>query len=142
MSYFLAVKFFHFFWTCCWAKEMIHLNKNSWTPAQKIDLENSLQQSLATLSFFFTFRYVSATFKGNGQFIFLCNPQKSLVNVCLMKNLKSTVTKKSNCVFLQFSWRNLLKVAAFVIFPTSIMLFFCNPSKVQRSLFERIARFL
>ena len=73
---------------------MIHLNKNSWTPAQKIDLENSLQQSLATLSFFFTFRYVSATFKGNGQFIFLCNPQKSLVNVCLMKISKSTVTKK------------------------------------------------
>ena len=34
---------------------MIHLNKNSWTPAQKIDLENSLQQSLATLSFFLHF---------------------------------------------------------------------------------------
>ena len=31
---------------------------------------------------------------GNAQFIFLCNPQKSSVNVCLMKILKSTVTKK------------------------------------------------
>ena len=33
-------------------------------------------------------------FKGNVQFIFLCNPQKSSVNVCLMKILKSTVVKK------------------------------------------------
>ena len=32
--------------------------------------------------------------KGNAQLIFLCNPQKSLVNVCLMKMLKRTVTKK------------------------------------------------
>ena len=33
-------------------------------------------------------------FKGNAQFIFLCKPQKSLDNVCLMKILKSTVKKK------------------------------------------------
>ena len=32
--------------------------------------------------------------KGNAQFIFLCNPKKSLVNVRLMEILKSTVTKK------------------------------------------------
>ena len=32
-------------------------------------------------------------FKGNAQFIFLCNPPSS-VNACLMKILKSTVTKK------------------------------------------------
>ena len=32
--------------------------------------------------------------KGNAQFIFLCNPQKSSVNVFLMKILKSTVTIK------------------------------------------------
>ena len=32
--------------------------------------------------------------KGNAQFILLCNSQKSLLNVCLMKVLKSTVTKK------------------------------------------------
>ena len=38
--------------------------------------------------------------KGNAQFIFLCNPQKSSVNVCLMKILKSTVHKKSICVFV------------------------------------------
>ena len=30
--------------------------------------------------------------KGNAQFIFLCMPQKSSVNVCLMKILKSTVS--------------------------------------------------
>ena len=34
------------------------------------------------------------SFKGNAQFIFLCNPKKSSVNACLMKILKSTVTKK------------------------------------------------
>ena len=39
-------------------------------------------------------------FNGNAQFLFLCNPQKSLVNVCPMKILKSTVTKESKCVFL------------------------------------------
>ena len=32
--------------------------------------------------------------KGNMLFLILCNPKKSLVNVCLMKILKSTVTKK------------------------------------------------
>ena len=38
-------------------------------------------------------------FKGKAQFIFLYNPQKSLVNVCVMKILKSTVTKKVNVCF-------------------------------------------
>ena len=55
------------------------------------------------------------------QFIFLCNSPKSLVIVSLIKILKSTVHKKSNCVFLYLRWRKHLKVAAFVIFPTSIM---------------------
>ena len=39
-------------------------------------------------------------FKGNAEFMFLCKPPKSSVNVCLMKILKSTGTKKSNCVFI------------------------------------------
>ena len=34
-------------------------------------------------------------FKGNVQFIFLCNSKKLSVNVCLMKKLKSAVTKKN-----------------------------------------------
>ena len=44
----------------------------------------------------FPLKYVitSTNNKGNAQFIFLCKPQKSSVNVCLMKMLKSTVTKK------------------------------------------------
>ena len=37
--------------------------------------------------------------KGNAQFIFLCNPQKSSVNVCLMNLIKKHCHKKSNCVF-------------------------------------------
>ena len=71
-------------------------------------------------------------FKGNTEFIFLCNPQKSSVNVCLMKILKSTVTKKNNCVFLLLRCKKLLKVADFVIFSTSIMVLFeiCKGSKV------------
>ena len=32
--------------------------------------------------------------KGNAQFIFLCNPQKSLVNVGFMKNIKKTPSQK------------------------------------------------
>ena len=36
----------------------------------------------------------SSSFEGNVQFIFLCKLLKSSVNVCLMKILKSTVTKK------------------------------------------------
>ena len=36
--------------------------------------------------------------KGNAQILLLCNPQKSSINIYL-KILKSTVTKKSNCVF-------------------------------------------
>ena len=39
-------------------------------------------------------------FKGNVQFLLLCNPQKSLVSVYLMKLLKSTVTTERKCVFL------------------------------------------
>ena len=38
--------------------------------------------------------------KGSAQFIFLGNPQKSSINVCLMKILKNTFTKKSNYEFL------------------------------------------
>ena len=34
-------------------------------------------------------------FKGNAQFIFLCNPQKVSVNVCLMKTLEKHCHKKS-----------------------------------------------
>ena len=66
----------------------------------------------------------TVTFKENMQFIFLCNTQKSSGNVCLMKILKSNVHKKSNSMFLQLRWRKLLKVAAFVIFPTPIMVVF------------------
>ena len=42
---------------------MIHL-KNSSTPAQKIDLKNSLQQSFATLSKLLTFRYLCTLSEG------------------------------------------------------------------------------
>ena len=46
-------------------------------------------------------------FKANGQEIFLCNPQKSSVNVCLLKTVKkNTITK------------------FFLIFPSSIILLF------------------
>ena len=56
------------------------------------------------------------SFKGNVQFMFLCNPQKSSVNVCFMKILKSTVTK-SNCVFYSLGEEKAVSVR----FLTSIM---------------------
>ena len=37
---------------------------------------------------------INTIFKRNAQFIYLCNPQTSSVNVCHIKTLKSTVTKK------------------------------------------------
>ena len=44
---------------------MIYLDKNSSTPAQKIDLENSMHQSFVTLlSKVLTFRYACATSQG------------------------------------------------------------------------------
>ena len=46
---------------------MIHLNTNSSTPTQKIDLENSMYESFATLSKLLTFRYICATSEGGGQ---------------------------------------------------------------------------
>ena len=64
------------------------------------------------------------SFKGNAQFIFLCKPQKSQVDVCVMKNIKKYYQQKSNCVLLQHTLRKLLKVAAFVMFPPSIMVLF------------------
>ena len=45
-------------------------------------------------------------FKGNAQFVILCNPQKSLVNVCLMKLLKSTVTKQVIMCFYNLGEKN------------------------------------
>ena len=47
--------------------------------------------------------------KGNSQFIFLCNPQKSSVNICLMKILKSTFTKKVIVCFYNLGEENVQK---------------------------------
>ena len=57
--------------------------------------------------------------RGNAQFIFLFNPKKSSVNVCLMKILKSTVTK--NVVVCIYN--------------------FCNISNFLNGLFEIHQRF-
>ena len=58
-----------------------------------------------------------------------------------MKILKTTVTKKVIVCFFNLSEEN-LKVAAFVIFLTSLMVLFEIHPKSQGSLFERITRFL
>ena len=57
------------------------------------------------------------------------------------KELKSTVIKKVIVCFHTFGEENFLKVAACNIF-NFLNGFVWNPSKVQRSLFERIVRFL
>ena len=57
--------------------------------------------------------FFNTELKGNAQFIFLCNPQKSSVNVCLKKILKSTVTKEVTvCVLI--TWvKKTLKTSSF-----------------------------
>ena len=79
-------------------------------------------------------RVLISNVKGNVQFIFFCNPQKSSVNVCIMEILKSTVTKKVIVCFNNLGEENFLKVAPFVIFPTSLIVLFeihsINESKV------------
>ena len=77
-------------------------------------------------------------FKGNMQFIFLCSPQKSSVNVCLMKMLKSTVMNKV-IVFFITQVKKAFKSSSFCIISNFHNGFVSNPSKVQRSLFEQIA---
>ena len=57
--FFFFFCFCFFFWTCCWATEMIHLNENFSTLAQKMYLQNSLQQSFINLSKLRTLRYIS-----------------------------------------------------------------------------------
>ena len=51
----------------------------------------------------FVFRERLFLSKGNAQFIFLSNLQKSSVNVCLKKILKSTVHKKVIVYFYNLS---------------------------------------
>ena len=67
---------------------------------------------------------INLLFKGNAEFIFLCNLQKSSVNVCLMEILKSTVTKKVIVELYNLVEENFLNAATFVVFPTSIMVWF------------------
>ena len=45
-------------------------------------------------------------FKGNAQFLFLCNPKKSSVNVCLMKNIEKHCQKKVNVCFYNLGEEN------------------------------------
>ena len=78
---------------------------------------------------------VISDFKGNAQFIFLCNSHKSLVYVFLVRNIKNHCHKKSNC---GFRWRKLLKVAVFFNITNFHNGFFWNPSKIQRSLLNEL----
>ena len=81
--------------------------------------------------------------KGNAQFIFLCNPKKLSVNICLVKILKITVTKKVIVRFNNLSEvKKTSKSSSFHNISSFHNGFFWNPWKVQRSLFERNPRFL
>ena len=57
----------------------------------------------------FLFTLMKFLFKKNAQFIFLNNPEKSLVNVCLVKILNSTVTKKVIVCFYNLGAENFQK---------------------------------
>ena len=70
------------------------LSNNSLT---KEELRHSLhfnEKLLNKSKLFGWHNYSYLLFKGNAQFTFLCNPPKSSVNVCFMKKLKNTATKK------------------------------------------------
>ena len=60
--------------------------------------ETLIMHSKNTIKFLEKSFYVFHNIKGNAQFTFLCNPQKSMVNVGLMKIFKSTVHNESNHV--------------------------------------------
>ena len=66
----------------------------------------------------------------NVQFIFLCNPQKSSVNICFKKILKSTANKKVIVYFYNLFEENLLKIAAFVSISNLYNGFVWNSPKV------------
>ena len=66
---------------------------------------------ITTLMLFITSKalFVLKIFKGNAQFVFLCNPQKSSVNAYLMKILKATATKKVFVCFYNLVEENFYK---------------------------------
>ena len=53
------------------------------------------------------------TFKGNAQFIFLCNSQKLSVNVCPMKKLKSTLIEKVIVCLYNLGEKNFCNISNF-----------------------------
>ena len=57
-------------------------------------LKKKVEKFFHWVSGSFAKSFLFLIFKGNAQFIFLCNPRKSSFNVFLMNILKSTVTKK------------------------------------------------
>ena len=66
----------------------------------------------------------------NVQFIFLCNPPKSSVNICFKKILKSTANKKVIVYFYNLFEENLLKIATFVSISNLYNGFVWNSQKV------------
>ena len=51
-------------------------------------------------------QYIIQYIEGNAQFLFLCNPQKSLVNVSLMKTIKEHSHKKVIVCFYNLGEEN------------------------------------
>ena len=82
------------------------------------DLFHMFTQSIK----FYTFNY--HVLKETRSSYFCLTPKNHRLMLVSWKKLKSTVTKKKVIVFLKLWWRKLLKVAAFVTFPLSIMVFF------------------
>ena len=84
---------------------MIQINLDHYTIAIKQLFRRGV--NLINVIIFFSSQHrLGTSFKGNVRFMFLCNPQKSLVNVCLMKILKSTVTKKVIVCFYNLGEEN------------------------------------
>ena len=79
--------------------------------------------------------------KGNTSIIFLCNPQKSSIIVS-HANIEKCCSKKKVILCFYNLREEVLKVAAFVIFSTSIMVLLGIHQRFKGHSFERIAHYL
>ena len=104
-------------WKCKMPHEDFVCNKHgSFQSSTLSKIELCLMCSWRILSTVQKHLFQGMYFKGNRQFIFLCDPQKSSINVSLMKILKSTITKKVTACFYKLSEENCEKYQIFWYF--------------------------
>ena len=89
-----------------WSFKKVFSKNVLFLQANYINRSNYIKKRLQHMCFLWNLQKNN---KGNVQFIFLFNPQKSLVNFCFMKILKNTVTKKVMVCFYILGEENFKK---------------------------------